>query len=385
MKKIASFLACLLVLLSIPVKGVAANAQGSEKVGVLMEEIGVAVSVPADMYVITRKTPKDAYVWNRIKGSADEFLSEMKADGIYFYAFAADNSYVVYAWCEDAEKNASFNLYDAARLQEEYDEIIVQETGSNIIASQRPIYQTGDKSFMVFDYCEAPDSDIVTGRQYWTKHGGKNVNIKLISFDTEITSNQKTVLEDIVDSMIIESKPEKKEESVVLIPEIGVAAALPANMYVLTRGTPKDSEVWADAGFDYEELTQFMLQENAYLVALSGDFSYEIIIRKVEAGNIKDFNTLKTAKLENTYAEFLTQSAGEGVIACQNPIYHTKTKTFLIYDGISKGEDGDIPYRGFWTTCEGKGITVCLYSYSEKVEASHKAVLERIVESMIVE
>lgn len=384
MKKLVSLLSCLFLLISIPVEGMAESSQGSEKVGVLMKEIGVAVSLPADMYVVTRETPKDATVWNRFNASPEVFISDMKDGDIYFYAVAADNSYAVYAWATDAEKNASFNLYDSKQLNVRYDELISQEKNSGIIASQRPIYESGTKTFFVFDCCEVPGSNSVTGRQYWTIYGGKNVNIKLNLFDGEITSLHKAVLEEIVDSMIIEPDLEDNEETVVLIPEIGVAAAVPSNMYFVTRGTPEESELWAGLGFEYKETTQFMLDENAYLIAMPGDFSYQIIIRKVDVGSNKDFNTLKTAKLESIYADFLARNASEGVIACPNPIYRTATKTFLIYDGCRDTEDADI-YRIYQTVEEGKEITVSLYLYSGEIEASHKAVIERIADSMIVD
>lgn len=383
MKKLISVLACLFLLLSIPVEGLAASS--TEKIGVLMKEIGVAVSLPANMYVITRDTPKDATVWNRFTFDPEEFIAGMNDDGTQFYAVAEDRSYTIYAWASDAQKNESFNLYDSEQLQVLYDEIIADESNASITAAQQPIHKSGTKTFLVFDYFEAPDSDIVSGRQYWTSYGGKNVNIKLDLFDGEITAHHKVVLEEIVDSMIIEPKPEENKEVYIMIPEIGVAAAFPSNMYVLTRETPKNSDVWAGAGFEYKEISQFMLDEKAYLIAMPGDFSYEIIVRNVKSGTYKDFNSYKSEKLEKIYADILAQDVNADLTACQNPIYHTETKTFLRYDGCSRTLDGDTYYRVYQTVHEGKEITVALYSYTGEIEDSHNDILERIADTMIID
>lgn len=195
MKKVVSFLVCLFMFLSFPAEGM---ADGYQKI----DDLGVSVLLPGNMYVATRDTPKNAQVWKDLHFSYDDMI----LSNTYLYAKTEDKIYAITVnGYQDLGNMDDFNSYSDEELEELYKEIFRSlDEYFQITIPRNSMYSTEDTSFFIYDMY---DDSIGTTRSYWTVHGGNLIVLGMASSSGEIDSYLNSVLMSIADNLVFESKP----------------------------------------------------------------------------------------------------------------------------------------------------------------------------------
>lgn len=201
MKKLITFFACLFLILSIPVKGMAAGRKS-------IEELDVSILLPDDMYVVTRDTPKHSQVWTKLGVSHEDFLQYMTEIDMYLYAMSEDFSYEILVsggWEAGLEEKADFDLYSVEELEEIYYEVYKSNDDYRLRLSQQPIYQAKSKTFLIYDLC-LEYASVVDARMFCTADEGNVIVLTLSSLTGEIEAYQNSALVNIANSLDFESE-----------------------------------------------------------------------------------------------------------------------------------------------------------------------------------
>lgn len=198
MKKLVSVFACLFALLSIPMEGMAESGQAATRY--YIDEVGVSLLLPENMTVVTRNSPakeRDYYF---------PYMIELDA---YLYALAENNSYEVLVTVgQDKEFEEIGNLsdYDEEELMDLYEDFFEQPEFEGMFASQRPIYHTDEKTFMVFDCYQQTDYGLVNARMFFTIHEDKCIILSLNSLSGGYDRDKSMLVQQIAHSMDFYSK-----------------------------------------------------------------------------------------------------------------------------------------------------------------------------------
>lgn len=163
-----------------------------------LDELGLQVTVPSNYSVITRDTPANDPIFDRLGTTKSAILSMFKSSSIYLNALSDTyNEEVVVTMVEntmdnlDSYSDSALTLL-AASLVNEY-----SKYGFNI--SKYDVYQHSQTKFIRLYFTDTAKT--VHGLQYYTIYNGKAMNFTMRSYEGKLDSRQETAIKTIVDSI----------------------------------------------------------------------------------------------------------------------------------------------------------------------------------------
>ena len=200
MKKAVSLLSmcCLLLVLSLVPTFCAADSS------VRIEELGMTISVPDGLYVITRETDADFPVWKNFIVTRDEFMNEMESQSMYLDAIDPDISYeIVVSGLEGDNYSKIFNmsLYDEKEIYENLSEAVrssAKEEGLMVLDDS--IYKSGDLTYYCMTGVKPSSARMEYIKSYGTIVNGKSIQITLHTYGDSIDTEKSEMIKAIADS-----------------------------------------------------------------------------------------------------------------------------------------------------------------------------------------
>lgn len=191
------FLCAVIAVLNL----VAVNAQESFTTYEL-DEIGMSVAVPDDMLTVTRESEKTDEFFTTFKSDYDDTMENLEKGNIYLQAMKTDNSAVL--TISMSENEDSINIENYNSLSEEQLDSIKKSLLTNESYKSCSIEKHNQNTYLDFYVKTSSDNKMVYAEQCNTVVDGKLYIITLQgSNGKKITADNKELMEDILDSVII--------------------------------------------------------------------------------------------------------------------------------------------------------------------------------------
>lgn len=196
-KKILT-LCCALLLALLAAPGVAAEGTTTYP----LEELGLQIEVPEDMYVLTRDSVSDEQAFREQGADIAADQQSMVANNAYLNAFSKDfgTELVLIMLEDDATRQAGdFSDYGDAELAQAGALLAADYEAQGVDTRYDTTYRAGPATYIVLEL-EIPDS-YVYGRQYCTDINGREISLTLWSYTGGLTDAQRELQTAAVDSI----------------------------------------------------------------------------------------------------------------------------------------------------------------------------------------
>lgn len=222
------FLVCLAVLV-----GVVALGLGTARAAVRyeLEEVGISIELPEDYSTITRDTPADdpAYdVFGLDKESADELFEQNNS---YLDAMSPRYEREISVTMIPTQGLKDFSWLDETFL-ETYEDMLRAQTetaGGTYVGSE--VYRNQQATFIKLYTNRTVDEFDLYGMVYYTIYDGRTINVNFFSYAGELTQEDETLLQEIVDSVnftTVQGQEELSEAWEYTDPDSGLSFTMPA-------------------------------------------------------------------------------------------------------------------------------------------------------------
>lgn len=200
MRKIFALL--LVMLLVFP--GTLIYAHAAENV-YRLDDLGLSVTIPWSLATFTRDTKSTDPNFNTFGLNKEQLDSLMEEKDIYLNALAMDWSYEIIVTMSKISMD-DFYLLSDAELSDFIDTLIdgYAEMGVEVLESE--IYEHPQAKFIKAHLKFSSDN---YGMQYYTIYDGKAISFNLRNYSGKLTTHQKDVIEQVVDSIQFDITPQK--------------------------------------------------------------------------------------------------------------------------------------------------------------------------------
>ena len=182
-----------------------------------IEEAGMKISIPSDMYVITRNTDKDDPVLAANRTTKEEITKNFQENDIYLRTNPKDFTFVVNVTVSESDDTKAIG--ELSSLSEEKLQSIIDKLLSSEIYTGCTKSNYGGLLFLTFDIGYESSGTKVEGVQQYTINDGKCIKITYQStVDGDSTAN-KQIFNKMMDSLRFagvryEPQPQEKRETV---------------------------------------------------------------------------------------------------------------------------------------------------------------------------
>ena len=181
-----------------------------------IEAAGMYISVPSDMYVITRDTDKDDPVLAQNRTTKEEITKTFEENDIYLRAYPKDFSFVVNVTVnstEDTQAIGDLSALDEGELQSIADKLLESDVYTGCSRNRY-----GGALFLTFTIEYDSSGTKIEGLQEYTINDGKCVKITYQSAGDGDAAKNKQVFGSMMDSLrfdgiVVEKKTDQQEES----------------------------------------------------------------------------------------------------------------------------------------------------------------------------
>lgn len=200
MRKIFALL--LVVLLAFP--GILIYAHAAENV-YRLDDLGLSVTIPWSLATFTRDTKSTDPNFNTFGLTKEQLDSLMEDRDVYLNALAMDSSYEIVVTMAKISMDDLYYLSDAelsdviGSLGDSY-----AEQGAEVLEAE--IYKHPQAKFIKVHVKISSDT---YGMQYYTVYDGKVISFYLQNYSGDLSSYQKDVIEQVVDSIQFDITPQK--------------------------------------------------------------------------------------------------------------------------------------------------------------------------------
>lgn len=214
MKKYKLFLAVLLIL-CIPAASAAADTTSYE-----IPELNMKLDIPDNYYTFTRDVNEKTPNIDKLEQDLEAYQKQMKSGNVYLNSFSADKtSELILSMIvnRSSKHYYDFNLYDNKKMEDFARQIMSVEEQNNAEAKKsdskedaaaytykytnHSIYQHKQAKFLMFELSITQDKKTIYSKQYSTIINGQIINLTINSTKKELSDEDKTVLDHIVDSI----------------------------------------------------------------------------------------------------------------------------------------------------------------------------------------
>lgn len=205
MKKRSLFVAFAALLLIVPLLGMGSIAD-TERYS--LEEFGISISLPSDLYVFTRDVRSD-----------DSELRPFGLDGEELAAFFEDNNIVLNAWDEDVNFEIVVTVTDEAPVESAQtflaladtvkEELLWAYTDMGFVDVSSEIYR-GEQ----FPFLKTQAADPASGQrllQYYTIQNESGISIAMHVYDRALTAADQNMMRDVADSCTLLRQSDTKQ------------------------------------------------------------------------------------------------------------------------------------------------------------------------------
>ncbi len=173
-----------------------------------IEKIDMIITIPSRLIVFTQDSPPNDPNFSYLGLDGYSLIQSYKDSNIYLNAisdFANDGVYeIVVTMLEyDGSKEISdFRRYSDSELKSLVDEVINSLTADNITFLSYDLYEHSQAKFVALNI-KQPDGygGTAYGKQYYTILGGRAINITLHSYEGALSTAQKNLVKQVVDSV----------------------------------------------------------------------------------------------------------------------------------------------------------------------------------------
>ena len=204
MKKLLSFIACLILLFSMP-----GFAMADGRLSVT--GAGMSLSIPDGYYVFTYDTPSEYEGWTKLNLDQDYLIQYFQQNNMYLNAIAPDASQeIVVTQVTGEEQEYLFNLalYEDEVLSESFNELEKEFKAIGAKTGDMSFYTSGEQKYIYFDFFREEAGQKVNSSMYSTIYNGKTLNITMHLYGGEIGENERNLLKSVVDSVEFSEKLE---------------------------------------------------------------------------------------------------------------------------------------------------------------------------------
>lgn len=209
MKKLISLLCALFLFSSLFAAPVRAESS------VTITELGLDLTLPDELYFITRELPPGDPAWEMFDLPRDEMIRQLADNSFYLFAFPGGLDYTItlsVKASEEQEKIFDFNLYpddeimalwNSEELNEELDEQLEFE---GVSLSDVRVHQSPEAKYLVFSADIAEEGSSGHLYQYTTVYNGRAYSLSVISLGEAAAESYDEVLCRIADSVHFHEK-----------------------------------------------------------------------------------------------------------------------------------------------------------------------------------
>ena len=167
-----------------------------------LEELGVSVSFPNSLIILTRDIKPDDPNLAKLGRDAKDILSVFNSNHIYLDAISNDRSYEYTVKMSKPDPvSKDFNLITDKEILKIAEESAATLKGQGATDISSDIYHHAQISFIHAQFVTIEHSTQCYNEVYTTLADGKLVTVKFTSYGTPITSGQETTLKHIIDSI----------------------------------------------------------------------------------------------------------------------------------------------------------------------------------------
>lgn len=203
MKKIISAFFGILILIMSAIPVMAAQKEYR------LDDLGLSVSIPKKYDVVTRATSADSAIFKKWGKSKTEVISQFEASSIYLNAVSSYNEEIVVTMMENSMDNLS--LFSDTALKTIASGLVNEYSNYGFNVSKYEIYHHSQAKFIKIYFTDSAKT--VHGLQYYTIYDGKAMNFTMRSYTGGLSSQQKSTIKKVVDSIKYDSEPPKSKET----------------------------------------------------------------------------------------------------------------------------------------------------------------------------
>lgn len=198
-----------IVMLFLLVSTPALAINSSQGTAYTINELGMSMNIPSDLYVFTRDIASDDPNPSHFDLTREEFINYFNINNIYLNAVSEEVTYeIVIYMVKNTDQNVSdFTEYSDTELQ-----VLLEDLSStyemNGVTYDNSVIYTGNPQvkFIKSSFQKANGDKPAYGLQYFTVYDGKEINITLDSYDKTVTPDREAMISKVIDSITLIKK-----------------------------------------------------------------------------------------------------------------------------------------------------------------------------------
>lgn len=195
-----------IVMLSLLVSTPALAISASEGTAYRIDELGMSVNMPSDLYVFTRNIDPDDPRPSYFRLNREAFINYFNDHNIYLNAISEKVLYEInIMMVTNTNQNVrNFTEYTDAELQAFLKSSASTYEMENVNYVKSDIY-TGNPQFRFVrsSFIKTNGTNLAYGIQYFTVFDGKEINVVLDSYDKAITPDREAIISKVIDNITL--------------------------------------------------------------------------------------------------------------------------------------------------------------------------------------